>query len=89
MTITVPCATIAPKSIQSPQSRAKRAPQAIKHSRLAGVLTVQAIRHFHTLEKASVYLSYRVKANQYDRFIIQQTAPNSWTVCRIIAGGAS
>ena len=58
-------------------------------SNRAGVLTVQPIRRFPTLEKASVYVSHRTKHNQQERFAIQQTELNAWAVCHVIAGGAA
>ncbi len=50
-------------------------------------LSLQLIRRFPTLEKASVYLSHRVKSRHRERFAIQQTAPDSWAVCRVMKGG--
>ena len=50
-------------------------------------LSLQLIRRFPTLEQASLYLSHRVKSRQCERFAIQQTASNSWAVCRVMKGG--
>lgn len=50
-------------------------------------LTVQALRTFPNLTQAGVYVGKRLKHRPACRFLIQQTAADSWTVCRVISGG--
>lgn len=52
-------------------------------------LFTQKIRNFPTLEQASRYIDRRLKAKPAYCFNIQQTAPDNWTVSRVISGGVA
>lgn len=56
-------------------------------SRQFAMLSVQAIRHFPSLNKACTYLNFRMKSQSKERFMIQQVTPNKWAVCRVLNGG--
>lgn len=71
------------------QTRIPRQSCRATHKRKMGILTVQTMRRFPTLEQASVYLSYHAQRRKTERFAIQQIAPNVWAMCRVIAGGAA
>lgn len=60
-----------------------------RKSNHAAPILCRAIRHFPTQQKASVYLSHRVKACANDRFIIQQVNQHKWAVCRVLSGGVA
>lgn len=59
------------------------------HRRAIDTLTVQTVRRFPTLQKASEYTEYRARDCQHDRFVIQGSACGVWLVCRVIGGGVS
>lgn len=52
-------------------------------------LTVQPLRTFPTVTQAGIYISKRLKHRPAYRFNIQQTAADTWTVCRVISGGVA
>ena len=45
------------------------------------------IRTFASLNEASRYTGRLLEGNPRARFNIQQTAADTWTVCRIVSGG--
>lgn len=75
-----PCAVI----VRPPRPR-----HCATHRRAIDTLTVQTVRRFTTLKKASEYTEYRARDCQHDRFVIQGGACGVWLVCRVIGGGVS
>lgn len=71
-------------SLKSP--RFYRIPKAAP--RVFSVHTVQKIRSFSSLQAASRYIDLRLAKKPAFMFNIQQTAPDVWTVSRVIAGSA-
>lgn len=68
--------------------RSRTIPHFKRTKRAFMVLTVQTVRQFTTLEKASNYINHR--AHQSECYVLHQTqtAPERWTVSRVL-GGAS
>lgn len=52
-------------------------------------LITQSIRNFSSLSEASRYIDGRLKDKPKHCFNIQQTAPDTWTVARVVSGGAA
>ncbi|QMT31524.1 hypothetical protein [Alysiella filiformis] len=63
--------------------------QCATHRRAIGTLTVQTVRRFSCLKKASAYTEYCARNYQHDRFVIQGGMCGVWLVCRVIGGGVS
>lgn len=90
----IPARRIAPKKVSGSLKTTAPNPPTIsierkRKSNHAAPILCRAIRHFPTQQKASVYLSHRVKACANDRFIIQQVNQHKWAVCRVLSGGVA